>query len=100
MSAEPTGVMFTSTATAPAAIAKTFFGLGDQPWLLAHSIIARPRAHSPMDTYMITLAGSSPRRGKPARLASSVSGSFTGKVAALGFGAVAQKPTNATPSRP
>src|SRR3954454_20026355 len=100
MSAEPTGVMFTSTATAPAATAKTFFGLGAQPWLLAHSIIARPRPHSPMDTYMMTLAGSSPRRGKPALDASSVSGSLTGKVAGLGTGAVAHSPTNATPSSP
>ena len=65
MSDEPTGVMFTSTATAPAAIPKTFCGFGDQPRLLAHSIIARPRQHSPTDTYMMTLRAGHASCGAP-----------------------------------
>src|SRR5579862_7525489 len=101
MSAEPTGVMLTSTARAAADTAKTLYGLGDQPrWLLAHSIIAKPRQHSPIEVYMMALDGSLPRCGMPIWRARLVSGSRTGGVATLGCGAVAQRPTNATPARP
>src|SRR5215472_8805189 len=92
--------MFTRTATAPAAVQKTRRGLGDQPRLLAHSIMARPRTHSPTDAYMMRFATMSGRCGAPAFLASDVSGSSTGGVATLGWGAVAHSPTNATPPRP
>src|SRR5215467_13856919 len=92
--------MFTSTATAPAAVQKTRRGLGDQPRLLAHSIMARPRQHSPTDAYMMRFATMSGKCGAPAFLASDVSGSSTGGVATLGWGAVAHSPTNATPPRP
>src|SRR5215475_6791408 len=55
--------MFTRTATAPAAVQKTRRGLGDQPRLLAHSIMARPRTHSPTDAYMMRFATMSGRCG-------------------------------------
>src|SRR6478672_13688121 len=100
MSDDPTGVMFTSTATAPAATAKTLRGLGDQPRLLAHSSMARPRQHSVTDAYMIRLATRSGRCGAPWFRAKLVSGRSTGGVATLGVGAVAQSPTNATPPTP
>src|SRR5579863_3481516 len=100
MSPEPTGVMFTSTATAPAAVQKTLRGLGDQPRLLAHSIMARPRQHSAIETYMIRLAARSGRCGAPRSRATEVSGSSTGGVATLGQGAVAHSPLNATPEMP
>ena len=100
MSDEPTGVMFTRTATAPAAVQKTFRGLGDQPRLLAHSIMARPRQHSVIEAYMIRLATRLGRCGAPRSRASEVSGRSTGGVATLGRGAVAHRPTNATPPRP
>src|ERR1700678_283486 len=92
--------MFTRTATAPAATAKTRRGLGDQPRLLAQSIIASPRQHSPIETYMTLSAITSGRCGAPRSLATDVSGKSTGEVAALGTGAVAHRPTNATPPRP
>src|SRR5258708_13381099 len=100
MSAEPTGVMLTSPPTTAADVQNTFFGFGDQPWLLAHSIIAKPRAHSPVDTYMMMLAGSSPRLGKPAWRPRPVSGSFTGGVAALPSGARPPRPTTPPPTTP
>ncbi len=100
MSPEPTGVMFTRTATAPAAVQKTFRGLGDQPRLLAQSIMARPRQHSVIDTYMITLAARSGRCRAPRSRATEVSGRSTGGVATLGWGAVAHSPLNAMPARP
>src|SRR5215469_13452924 len=92
--------MFTSTAIAPAAVQNTFRGLGDQPRLLAHSIIARPRQHSPIEAYMVRFATMSGRCGAPAFLATAVSGGSTGGVATLGCGAVAHRPTNATPPMP
>src|SRR5215472_18396320 len=101
MSAEPTGEMFTSTAMAAVAVQRTLRGLGDQPWLLAQSIIASPRPHSPMDGYMMALDGSFPRCGiRPVRWARALSGSSTGGVAMVGLGTEAHKPTNATPRRP
>src|ERR1700742_2596545 len=92
--------MFTRTATAPAAVRKTLRGFGDQPRLLAHSIMARPRQHTVIETYMIRLAARSGRCGAPRFRATEVSGSSTGGVATLGRGAVAHRPTNATPPRP
>ena len=71
-------MMFTSTATAPAATAKTRRGFGDQPRLLAQSIIASPRQHSPIETYMMRSATASGRCGAPRSLATDVSGSSTG----------------------
>src|ERR1700759_4503007 len=99
MSEDPTGVMFTTTATTPAAVQKTFRGFGDQPRLLAHSIMARPRQHSVIDTYMTRLPTRSDRCGAPRSRATEVSGKSTGGVATLGVGAVAHRPTNATPPR-
>ncbi len=92
--------MFTSTATATAAVRKILRGLGDQPRLLAHSIIARPRQHSVIEVYMIRLAARSGRCGAPRFRATEVSGSSTGGVATLGWGAVAHRPLNATPAMP
>src|SRR5580693_1174054 len=92
--------MFTRTATVAAAAANALRGLGFQPWLLAHSIIARPRQHKLIDRYMMTSATSSGRCAVPRLRARSVSGSKTGGVSALDFGAVAQRPTNAIPARP
>src|ERR1700756_5798590 len=92
--------MFTSTATAPAAVQKTFRGLGDQPRLLAHSIMASPRQHSVIEVYMIRLAARSGRCRAPRLRATEVSGSSTGGVATLGWGAVAHRPLTALPARP
>src|ERR1700678_2039470 len=92
--------MLTSTAMAPTAVQKTRRGFGDQPPLLAHSIIASPRQHNPIETYMTLSAITSGRCGAPRFLATDVSGKSTGEVAALGTGAVAHRPTNATPPRP
>src|ERR1700761_7577814 len=100
MSPDPTGVMFTRTATAPVAVQKILRGFGDQPRLLAHSIMASPRQHSAIDTYMMRSATASGRCGAPRSLATEVSGSSTGGVATLAAGAVAHRPTNATPPRP
>src|ERR1700738_1226284 len=100
MSPEPTGVMFTRTATAPAAVQKTLRGLGDQPRLLAQSIMARPRQQSVMETYMITLAATSGRCRAPRFRAIEVSGGSPGAVATLGWGAVAHSPLTAMPARP
>src|ERR1700761_5276419 len=100
MSPDPTGVMFTRTATAPAAVQKTLRGFGDQPRLLAHSIMARPRQHSVIETYMTRLPTRLDRCGAPRSRATEVSGRSTGGVATLGAGAVAHRPTNATPPRP
>src|SRR5580693_7617775 len=92
--------MLTSTATAATAVQKTFRGLGDQPRLLAHSIIARPRQHSAIEGYMIRLATRTDRCGVPRLRATEVSGKSTGGVATLGWGAVAHSPLKATPARP
>src|ERR1700748_3258845 len=100
MSDDPTGVMFTRTATAPAAAQKTFRGLGDQPRLLAHNIMARPRQHSKIEPYMTRLPTRTDRCGAPRFRATEVSGRSTGGVATLAWGAVAHRPTNATPLRP
>src|SRR3984957_10566556 len=100
MSPEPTGVVFTRTATAAAAVQKTWRGLGDQPRLLAQSIMARPRQHRVIDTYMITLAARLFRCRAPRSRATDVSGRSTGAVATLGWGAVAHSPLTAMPARP
>src|ERR1700722_4857081 len=92
--------MFTRTATAPAAVQKTLRGLGDQPRLLAHSIMARPRQHSVIEMYMMRLAARSGRCRAPRFRATDVSGSSTGGVATLAWGAVAHRPLKATPARP
>src|SRR4030088_1759200 len=92
--------MFTRTATAPAAVQKTFRGLGDQPRLLAQSIMARPRQHSVIDTYMMTVAAKSFGCRAPRSRATGVSGRSTGGVATLGWGAVAHSPLTATPAMP
>ena len=76
--------MFTSTAIPAAAVQKTLRGFGDQPRLLAHSIIARPRAHKATEKYMMKLATRSGRCGAPRFRATVVSGSSTGGVATLG----------------
>src|SRR5215469_10777448 len=101
MSADPTGEMLTSTAMTAVAVQRTFFGLGDQPWLLDQSIIASPTPHNRMEGYMMALDGSFPRCGrKPVRWASALSGSSTGGVAMVGLGTEAHRPTKATPRRP
>src|ERR1700744_606933 len=92
--------MLTRTATVAAAGANTLRGLGDHPWLLAHSIMARPRQHKMIDTYMRAPATTSGRCGVPRLRAAAVSGRSTGGAAMLDFGAVAHRPTKATPARP
>src|SRR5450756_1827559 len=93
MSEDPTGVMLTTTATAPAAARKTRRGFGDQPRLLAHSIMASPRQQSAIDAYMMRLAIGLGRCGVPRSRATEVSGRSTGGVATLCSGAVAHSPT-------
>src|ERR1700749_1782372 len=92
MSPGPTGVMFTRTATAPAAVQKTLRGLGDQPRLLAQSIMARPRQHRVIDTYMITLAARLFRCRAPRSRATDVSGRSTRAEATRGLGAGGPRP--------
>src|ERR1700722_9426154 len=96
----PTGVMFTTTATTATADQKTPRGFGCQPWLLAHSIPARPRQQNVMAGYMIPLVTPADSAGAPSRRASAVSGSSTGNAASLAPGAVAHSPTNASSPSP
>src|SRR3984885_4529764 len=97
---QPTGVMFTTTATAPTADQKTRRGFGCQPWLLAHSIPARPRQQNVIAGYMMALVTPADRPGKPSRRARAVSRKNTGSAASLAPGAVAHSPTNASSPRP
>src|ERR1700751_2714011 len=93
--------MFTTTATAPAAVQKTFRGLGDQPRLLAQSMMARPRTHSTIETYMLTVVTSLGSVGPPRLRATDVSGRITGGEAEVGLGSeLAHRPLKATPTRP
>ena len=92
--------MHTTTATTTTAIQNTRRGAGCQPRLLAHSIPARPSAHSVMPPYIKTLITSLERTGAPSRLASLVSGSSTGSVASLAPGAVAHSPVKAIMASP